>query len=86
MGEVASQRVVIVGAGKVATHLTPALVKAGYQVTQIWSRTEASARQLAEPLGIPYTDNICAIDTDVKILCDLLIAMTSFKIFENTSP
>ena len=64
MGEVASQRVVIVGAGKVATHLTPALVKAGYQVTQIWSRTEASARQLAEPLGIPYTDNIGAIDTD----------------------
>ena len=26
------------------------------------------------------------IDTDVEILCNLLIAMTGFKIFENTSP
>ena len=71
MGEVASQRVVVLGAGRVATHLVPSLVKAGYRVEQVWSRTSVSARLLAEPLAIPYTDDIDAIvaDADVYILC-----------------
>lgn len=71
MGEASPQRVVVLGAGRVATHLVPALVKAGCQVSQVWSRTESSARQLAEPLGISYTNNLDAIDldADVYILC-----------------
>ena len=71
MGEAASQRVVVLGAGRVATHLVPALVHAGYDVAQVWSRTELSAHILAEPLGIPYTDDLSAIvpDADVYIAC-----------------
>lgn len=71
MGEIAPQRVVILGAGRVATHLAPALVRAGYIVEQVWSRTESSARLLAEPLDVPYTDNLDAIvsDADVYIVC-----------------
>ena len=71
MGEVALERVVVLGAGRVATHLVPALVQAGCRVAQIWSRTEASARMLAEPLNIPYTDDIGAIvnDADAYIVC-----------------
>ncbi len=67
MGEAARERVVILGAGRVATHLVPALVGAGYRVAQIWSRTEASARALAEPLGISFTDDLTAVPTDADI-------------------
>ena len=67
MGEAARERVVVLGAGRVATHLVPALVGAGYWVAQIWSRTEASARALAEPLGISYTDALTAVPTDADI-------------------
>ena len=77
MGEVAPERVVgggtvvLLGAGRVATHLVPALVRAGYRVAQVWSRTEAAARSLAEPLGIPYTADLGAVvaDADVYITC-----------------
>ena len=71
MGEAASQRVVILGAGRVATHLVPALVGASYRVLQIWSRTEASARALAEPWGIAYTTDLDAVvaDADIYIAC-----------------
>ncbi len=71
MGEVASQRVVVLGAGRVATHLVPALMKAGCHVAQIWSRTIASARQIAAPLALSCTDSLEAIvtDADAYIFC-----------------
>lgn len=71
MGEVASERVVILGAGRVSTHLVPALVKSGYRVAQVWSRTEVSARALAESLDLSYTDDLDAVipDADIYIAC-----------------
>ena len=71
MGEVAPQRVVILGAGRVATHLAPALVRVGYSLLQVWSRTEESARQVAEPLGVAYTTDLEAVteDADIYIVC-----------------
>ena len=63
--------VVLLGAGKVATHLASALVQAGYSLLQVWSRTEASARALAEPLGVAYTNELAAVvaDADIYIAC-----------------
>ncbi len=71
MGETTSKRVVILGAGRVATHLAPALIGAGYRVVQVWSRTEVSARSLAVPLGISYTSQLDSVvtDADIYILC-----------------
>lgn len=71
MGETAPQRVVILGAGRVATHLAPALVGVGYSLMQVWSRTEASARQVAEPLGVVYTTDLDAVidDADIYVVC-----------------
>ena len=71
MGETASERVVVLGAGRVATHLVPALIEVGYSVQQVWSRTEVSACELAKPLGIPYTDDFDAVmpDADIYIAC-----------------
>lgn len=71
MGEAAPQRVVVLGAGRVATHLAPALVRVGYSLSQVWSRTEESARQVAEPLGVPYTTDLDSVvtDADIYIVC-----------------
>lgn len=72
MGEATRQSVVVLlGAGRVATHLAPALLSAGYRVGQVWSRTMASACALADPLGIPCTDDLRAVitDADIYIAC-----------------
>ena len=77
MGETAFERVVgqksivLLGAGRVATHLAPALLKAGYRVISVWSRTKASAYKIANPLGVAYTDSLDDVptDADVYIAC-----------------
>lgn len=70
-GDSKALSVVLLGAGRVATHLAPALAQAGCTLLQVWSRTEASARDLAEPLGIAYTTDLDAVvaDADVYIAC-----------------
>ncbi|SHJ84258.1 Predicted oxidoreductase, contains short-chain dehydrogenase (SDR) and DUF2520 domains [Hymenobacter daecheongensis DSM 21074] len=40
-------RIVLLGAGRVAAHLGPALWRAGHHVAHVWSRTAASAAALA---------------------------------------
>ena len=56
--------IVIIGAGRVATHLSVALQLAGACVVQVFSRTLVSAANLAEKLCVPYTDNI------KNVVCD----------------
>lgn len=48
----------MLGAGNVATHLGMALVQAGYEVVQVYSRTEASASALAGRLHCPYVTRL----------------------------
>jgi predicted short-subunit dehydrogenase-like oxidoreductase (DUF2520 family) len=70
--------IVIIGAGNVATHLSKALVKAGNNIKQIYSRTEVSAKTLAKELNIDYTTNIESIDNEA----DLYI----FSVSDNAIP
>ena len=44
-------RIVIIGAGRLASCLAPALRRGGAVVAQVWSRSEASARALAASVG-----------------------------------
>ncbi|GAA4010124.1 DUF2520 domain-containing protein [Hymenobacter fastidiosus] len=44
---VSSLRIVLLGAGRVASQLGPALSRAGHRVSGVWSRTAASAAALA---------------------------------------
>lgn len=65
-----SKRIVLVGAGNVATHLGLALQGAGYSIVQVYSRTETSASVLAELLGVSYTislEELCP-DADLYIV------------------
>lgn len=45
---------VILGAGNVATHLAPAILKAGIDILQVYSRTESSASVLAAKTGAEF--------------------------------
>ncbi|MCR5887408.1 DUF2520 domain-containing protein [Hymenobacter sp. J193] len=40
-------RVAVLGTGRVASHLVPALARAGHQVTAVWGRSLAAATELA---------------------------------------
>ena len=53
-----NKRIVLVGAGNVATHLGLALQQAGYEVLQVYSRTSDSASVLADLLKVPYTTSL----------------------------
>lgn len=44
-------KITLLGAGNVATHLGKALMEAGHEVAEVWSRTEESAQALADTLG-----------------------------------
>ncbi|MGN0068805.1 MAG: Rossmann-like and DUF2520 domain-containing protein [Prevotella sp.] len=62
--------IVLVGAGNVATHIGLALVRGGFHVAQVYSRTEQSAARLAGVLGcaaVTRTD-LLATDADAYII------------------
>ena len=58
-------KIVIIGSGNLATHLALALSRAGHEIVQVYSHTEAHARELAEKVGSNYTANIEQVHTDV---------------------
>ena len=51
-------KVILIGAGNLATNLGKALFRAGHEIVQVYSRTEASASSLAEVLQCAYTADL----------------------------
>ena len=50
--------IVMIGAGRVATHLAPALSACGYRIPQVYSRTLEAAQTLAEKTGSQATNSL----------------------------
>jgi predicted short-subunit dehydrogenase-like oxidoreductase (DUF2520 family) len=48
-------KLVLIGAGNIATHLGKAFKDAGHNILQVYSRTESSAKQLAKKLRCDFT-------------------------------
>lgn len=57
-------KIVFIGAGNLATRLSLAMQRVGMQIGQVYSHTEASARQLAARLGCPWTNDLSALQED----------------------
>lgn len=76
------KRVVLVGAGNVATHLGMALQKAGYEIVQVFSRTEHSASALAGQLGTEYTVSMETLRPDA----DLYIVSVKDAVLQSLLP
>ena len=60
-------KIVIIGAGNLATHLSLALQQAGQQIVQVYSRTAASASMLADLLQAPFTTHPDEIVPDADV-------------------
>ena len=60
-------KVVIIGAGNLATHLSIALQKSGFQIVQIYNRSESSAKELSRLLQVSYTTQLCNIVDDASL-------------------
>jgi len=60
-------KVVFIGSGNVATQLGFALKSKGITISQIYSRTELNAQELAEKLDAKYTNEISEIDKNADI-------------------
>lgn len=63
-------KIAMIGAGNLATNLAKALHKAGHNIIEVYSRTMASARELATAVGALPTDRIETVtrDADIYIL------------------
>ena len=55
-------KLVLIGAGNVATHLGKAFQKAGHEILQVYSRSEPSAKGLAKKLKCGFTVDISQIN------------------------
>jgi len=60
-------KIVFVGAGNLATNLAKALYHKGFLITQVYSRTAANARILANTVEAEWTDSIDDINNEGEI-------------------
>jgi predicted short-subunit dehydrogenase-like oxidoreductase (DUF2520 family) len=56
-----------IGAGNLATNLSKAFQNKGFNITQIFSRSEKSAKELADILSVKYTTSVNEIDSNADI-------------------
>lgn len=64
---VRKEKIVLVGAGGLATNLGKALLAAGHEVAEVYSRTVSAAEKLADILSCSFTTNISSINCDADI-------------------
>ena len=59
--------IVFIGAGNLATNLAHAFYRKGFRVVQIYSRTEDSARTLAQAVEADYTTSLSSVVPDAQL-------------------
>ena len=77
-----NKRIVLIGAGNVATHLGLAFQAKGCEIVQVYSRTEESAKDLAERLQVPYTVSL----EEVSANADLYIVAVKDAVLQEVIP
>ncbi len=79
-------RIVLIGAGSLATNLGRALKEAGENIIQVYSRTEESASTLAARLDCPYTCSLETVSLEAElyivsvkdsVLSDVLVSLST---------
>ncbi|GAF02241.1 Rossmann-like and DUF2520 domain-containing protein [Saccharicrinis fermentans] len=71
------RNIVLIGSGKLATQLGSSLVKKGFNIRQVFSRTHCNAEELAERLNAYATDRLSEIQLDADLY---IIALTDAAI------
>lgn len=73
-----SLNIIFIGAGNLATHLANAIARAGHNISQVYSRTESSARALADRFDAQYTTEV----NQIKATGDIYFVTVTDKILE----
>ncbi len=60
-------KIVLIGAGNVATHLGLALKQSGYEIIEVWSRHKSHAQELAIRLNSKAKDDMSTLSPDADI-------------------
>ncbi len=60
-------KIVLIGAGNVATHFGLALKKAGHEILQVFSKSESSAHELSRKIKSKYTSDAKAISASADL-------------------
>ncbi len=60
-------RIVLIGAGRLASHLGPALKAVGHEVLQVYSRTQESASSLAAVVGAEAVTDVASVRKDADV-------------------
>src|SRR5688500_12972945 len=60
-------KIILIGAGNVATQLGLALKDAGYKISQVYSKTKTSAESLSKKLKAAAITDLKKIDPDASI-------------------
>jgi len=64
------KKITFIGAGNVATILSSELKRKGFEIVEVWSKTEQSAIKLANKLSCNYSINMTKLkETDLFIVC-----------------
>jgi predicted short-subunit dehydrogenase-like oxidoreductase (DUF2520 family) len=61
-------KTIIVGAGKLAWHLGPALKNAGFRIIQVYSRTLSSSAAFGLHLDVPWTTDVNMLKEDAELV------------------
>lgn len=77
-----SYRIVFLGAGNLATRLSEEFYKKGFSIVQVYSRTQNSARALAQKLQTNYTTSVQEILPDA----DMYFVALKDSAFEDVLP
>ncbi len=67
MNEGQIQKIVIIGAGRLASHLGLSFFKQGLEIVQVYNRTPEKAGKLASRIGAACTDNIAELNLHADI-------------------
>lgn len=59
--------IVFIGAGNLAVNLAKALYRKGFRIVQVYSRTEESARALAQEVEAGFTTSLEEVDTSARL-------------------
>ena len=77
-----SKKIVLIGAGNVATHLGVSLQQKGCKIVQVYSRTPESASLLAGLLNVPYATSLAEVVDDA----DIYIVALKDAVFQELLP
>lgn len=62
-------KITMIGAGNIATHLCRVLAQSGHEITQVFSRSEQTASELANQINATYTTDLKSINnSDLAII------------------